>query len=65
MSDLHEMSCTGQTTSEAVFACDACGRRVVVGKTEPRFVVIDRGDLYARHVGGLGGMAVGLVVGGR
>ena len=54
------MVCGAETSSEALFVCmdDACGRRVVVGKAEPRLIVIDRGDFSVRHVGALGGMAM-------
>jgi len=55
----HEMACEGETSSEALFVCvdEACGRRVVVGKSRPRLMVIDRGDFSVRHAGSLGGMA--------
>ena len=55
----HEMVCEAETSSEALFVCmdEACGRRVVVGKSRPRLTVIDRGDFSARHVGSLGGLA--------
>ena len=51
--ETHEMICETETSSEALFVCaeDACGRRVVVGKTRPRLVVIERGDFTSRHVG--------------
>jgi hypothetical protein len=54
----HEMLCETETSSEALFVCteDACGRRVVVGKSRPGFTVIDRGNFAARHVGGTGGV---------
>ena len=55
----HEMNCEAETSSEALFVCmhEACGRRVVVGKSRPRLTVIDRGDFSARHAGSLGGVA--------
>jgi hypothetical protein len=55
----HEMTCEAETASEVLFACtdEACGRRVVVGKSRPRLTVIDRGDFSARHAGSLGGVA--------
>ncbi|HEY6596720.1 MAG TPA: hypothetical protein VI011_21845 [Asanoa sp.] len=37
---------------------DACGRRVVVGKSQPRLTVIDRGDFGVRHAGSKGGLAM-------
>jgi hypothetical protein len=53
------MACEAETPSEALFVClvEACGRRVVVGKSRPRLTVIDRGDFSARHAGSLGGLA--------
>lgn len=56
----HEMVCETETSIEALFVCvdEACGRRVVVGKSRPRLVVIDRGDFSIRHAGSLGGMAM-------
>lgn len=55
------MTCEAETPSEALFVCtdEACGRRVVVGKSQPRLTVIDRGDFSARHAGSLGGLALG------
>lgn len=60
MSSTHEMVCEAETSSEALFACvnDACGRRVVVGKSQPRLTVIDRGDFGVRHAGSKGGLAM-------
>ena len=56
----HEMVCEAETSSEALFVCmeEACGRRVVVGKSRPRLAVIDRGDFSARHTGSVGGVAL-------
>lgn len=56
----HEMLCEAETPAEALFVCanEACGRRVVVGKSRPRLTVIDRGDFSVRHAGSLGGVAV-------
>jgi hypothetical protein len=56
----HEMVCDAETSSEALFVCmdETCGRRVVVGKSQPRLTVIDRGDFSARHTGSLGGVAL-------
>jgi hypothetical protein len=57
------MACETETSSEALFVCtdEACGRRVVVGKSPPRLAVIDRGDFSASHTGSLGGVAVDAV----
>jgi hypothetical protein len=59
----HEMVCEAETSSEALFVCtdEACGRRIVVGKSRPRLTVIDRGDFSARHAGSLGGVALDAV----
>ena len=38
------MECEAENVSEILFACPTCGRKVVVGKAVPKFVVIDRGD---------------------
>ena len=59
----HEMLCEAETPAEALFVCtdEACGRRVVVGKSRPRLTVIDRGDFSVRHTGSLGGVAVDAV----
>ena len=56
----HEMACEAETASEVLFVCkdEACGRRVVVGKSRPRLTVIDRGNFSARHTGSLGGLAM-------
>lgn len=56
------MACEAENASEVLFACPTCGRRVVVGKGEPKFVVLDRGDFYARHTGSLGGVEMAPVV---
>lgn len=60
----HEMTCEAETSSEALFVCtdEACGRRVVVGKSRPRLTVIDRGDFSVPHAGSLGGVAVEVAV---
>ncbi len=56
----HEMICETETSAEALFVCvdEACGRRVVVGKSRPGLTVIDRGDFSVRHTGSLGGVAL-------
>jgi hypothetical protein len=54
------MICRTETASEALFVCvdEACGRRVVVGKTRPGLTVLVQGDFGARHIGGKGGVAM-------
>lgn len=56
----HTMICEAETPSEALFVCadDQCGRRVIVGKSPPRLSVLDRGDFFARHTGGSGGVVM-------
>jgi hypothetical protein len=56
----HEMVCEAETSTEALFVCvdEACGRRVVVGKSPPRLVVIDRGDFLVNHAGSIGGVTM-------
>ena len=52
------MECEAENADEFLFACPTCGRRVVVGKAEPKLVVIDRGDPYALHSGSTGGLSL-------
>nr|WP_296075713.1 hypothetical protein [uncultured Actinoplanes sp.] len=56
----HEMLCEAETAAEVLFVCrdETCGRRVVVGKSQPRLTVIDRGDFMVPHVGSIGGVVV-------
>lgn len=59
----HQMVCETETSSEALFVCvdETCGRRVVVGKSQPGLTVIDRGDFSAQHTASVGGVALGEV----
>jgi hypothetical protein len=46
-----------------LFECeDGCGRRLVVDGRSGEMTVIDRGDPFARHVGGNGGVQMEPVV---
>jgi len=56
----HEMLCEAENDAEILFVCtdETCGRRVVVGKSQPRLTVIDRGDFSVPHVGSRGGVVV-------
>ena len=58
------MECEAENASEILFACPTCGRKVVVGKAVPKFVVIDRGDVYALHSGSTGGVSLAITVAG-
>ena len=57
---VHEMVCEAETPAEVLFVCmeEACGRRVVVGKSRPRLTILHRGDFWARHVGSRGAVRV-------
>ncbi len=56
----HQMQVEAQNGAEILFVCpeQACGRRFVL-RRGGGLVVIDRGDLEARHVGGTGAIFVG------
>ncbi|MEZ5217071.1 MAG: hypothetical protein R2705_18150 [Ilumatobacteraceae bacterium] len=49
----HEMICVAHDEFRATLACPICDRTVVVGLREPGLDVLQRGDQFARHVGGL------------
>ena len=51
----HWMEVDDQTEDAVVLSCpeQGCGRRVVIGG-DAGYQVIDKGDFYARHVGGVG-----------
>ena len=59
----HRVVCEAETSVEALFVCidEACGRRIVVGKSPPRLIVIDRGDFSIRHAGSAGGLTMDAV----
>lgn len=56
--NVHRMVCEGENSAEVLFVCtdDRCGRRVVLGKSRPKIVVIDDGEVGASHIGSLGGV---------
>jgi hypothetical protein len=58
--NVHRMTCEGENAAEVLFVCgdERCGRRIVVGKSRPRLVVIDQGDPSASHIGSRGGVFV-------
>jgi hypothetical protein len=43
---------------ETLYGCpvDGCGRRLVINWVRPELTVLDKGDFWARHVGGTGGL---------
>jgi hypothetical protein len=57
---MHRMVCEGENAADVLFVCtdETCGRRIVVGKSQPRLVVIDHGDFSASHTGSLGGVFI-------
>jgi hypothetical protein len=58
--NVHRMVCEGENAAEVLFVCtdDQCGRRVVLGKSRPKIVVIDDGELGASHLGSMGGVFI-------
>lgn len=62
--ETHIMVNEAMTDSEALFVCsvDGCGRRLVIDLRRPGLTVLDRGDVWARHVGGPPGFSPGVVV---
>jgi hypothetical protein len=54
MSDIHRLDIEARTVAEVLFVCaEGCGRRLVV-KRAGGLVVLDRGDFFAQHAGGVG-----------
>jgi hypothetical protein len=56
----HKMHAEADNGAEILFVCpeQSCGRRFVL-KRGAGLVVIDRGDVHARHVGGIGPISMG------
>lgn len=54
----------GTTDAEAVYVCpeEGCGRRLVINWRRPALTVIDRGDIFARHVATSGGLRVDVAI---
>lgn len=61
MEATHRMDIEADNGDEVLFTCPepGCGRRLVV-KRSGGLVVIDRGDVTARHSGGSPGMRIGV-----
>jgi hypothetical protein len=66
MDQVHVMARAGGSDDESVYACEVegCGRRVVVNWRRPEFIVLDRGDFFARHVSGGDNVALQIAVQG-
>lgn len=56
---IHQMIVEQETADEALYACEQCSRRLVVGKRVPKSVVIDEGA-QVPHLGGTGGVVMSL-----
>ncbi len=58
----HEYEVTDDDGRVVVFVCPVagCGRRVLLDRRGDRYTVIDRGDFFAQHVGGVGPIRIGL-----
>jgi hypothetical protein len=61
--DTHHMLVEARNDAETLFVCPepGCGRRLVL-KRGGGLVIIDRGDLDAQHVGGVGPISVDAAV---
>lgn len=54
----HALRCAEQTPDETLFVCDLCGRRLVLNPRGRRMTVLDKGDFFALHSGGTGGVSM-------
>jgi hypothetical protein len=61
---VHRLQIETSGANGTVFTCtvDGCGRRVAVQRRQPKFVVIDQGDFFARHAWGDGAVSVDVAV---
>jgi hypothetical protein len=61
---VHRLEIDSRGANGTVFTCtvDGCGRRVAVQRHQPKFVVIDQGDFFARHTWGDGPISVDVTV---
>ncbi|MGH3753542.1 MAG: hypothetical protein ACRDRP_12740 [Pseudonocardiaceae bacterium] len=59
MRPLHRLTIEADNGQDVLFVCpvDSCGRRLIV-KRSGGLVVLDRGDFFADHVGGTGGLEI-------
>jgi len=60
---IHQLTAEADNGDEIVFACHEpdCGRRLVL-KRSGGLVVLDRGDFFARHVGGSDGVTISTAI---
>ncbi len=63
MDALHVLDVEADNGQEILFVCpeSGCQRRLVL-KRSGEMVVIDRGDFYARHVGGTGPISMSAAI---
>jgi len=61
----HTMRYAGLRSDYHEFLCDACGRHLLIhsnpsdaGEGENTFVILNRGDFWASHSGGIGGLII-------
>jgi hypothetical protein len=61
----HAMRYAGLRSDYHEFLCDDCGRHVLLhanpssaGEGEKTFVILKRGDFWATHSGGIGGLVI-------
>ena len=57
--ETHRLTMEADNGDDVLFACsvESCGRRLVV-KRSGGLVVLERGDFFARHVGGNDGLEI-------
>jgi hypothetical protein len=62
--ETHRLTMEADNGDDVLFACsvDSCGRRLVV-KRSGGLVVLERGDFFARHVGGTHGLDISATLG--
>jgi hypothetical protein len=59
MTNHHQMTLESDNGEEYLFVCpeEGCGRRLVLQRSGG-LVVLDRGDFFALHSGGTGGLSI-------
>jgi hypothetical protein len=62
--ETHRLTMEADNGDDVLFACsiESCGRRLVV-KRSGGLVVLERGDFFARHVGGSHGLDISVALG--
>jgi hypothetical protein len=59
MNPVHRLTIEADDGRDVLFACpvEGCGRRLVVRRSGG-LIVLERGDFFALHVGGSGGLQI-------